>query len=166
MVAAQEEFELVLGPLMPAAYRLSVAMLGDRDSAEDAVQEAAVKAWRKLHALRERSSLEPWFLAIVANQCRAMRRQRWWSVIRRADVEPPSAPAEDLAVATLDLDRALDRLGPDDRLALYLHYYQDLTYEEVGQVMGSSMTAARSRINRAVERLRPGLRLQEAVGNG
>ena len=166
MHAAQEEFELVLGPFMPAAYRLSVAMLGDRDLAEDAVQEAAVKAWRKLRSLRERSSLKPWFLAIVANQCRAMRRQRWWSVIRRADFEMPAPPAEDLAVAALDLDRAIDRLDPDDRLALYLHFYQDMTYEEVGQVMGSSMTAARSRILRAARRLRPGVRLQEAVGNG
>ena len=166
MHAAPENFELVLGPLMPAAYRLSAAILGDRDLAEDAVQEAAIKAWRKLPSLRERSSLEPWFLAIVANQCRAMRRQRWWSVIRRADVELPSRPAEDLAVETLDLDRAIDRLGPDDRLALYLHFYEDMTYEDVGHVMGSSMTAARSRIHRAVERMRPGLRLREAVGNG
>ena len=166
MHAAQEDFELVLGPLMPAAYRLSAAILGDRDLAEDAVQEAAIKAWRKLPSLRERSSLEPWFLAIVANQCRAMRRQRWWSVIRRADVELPSRPAEDLAVETLDLDRAIDRLGPDDRLALYLHFYEDMTYEDVGHVMGSSMTAARSRIHRAVERMRPSLRLKEAVGNG
>jgi RNA polymerase sigma-70 factor (ECF subfamily) len=166
MHAAQEDFELVLGPLMPDAYRLSVAILGDRDQAEDAVQEAAVKAWRKLRSLRERSSLKPWFLAIVANQCRAMRRQRWWSVIRRADFELPSGPGEDRTVQTLDLDRAIDRLGPDDRLALYLHFYQDLTYEEVGHVMGSSMTAARSRIHRAVERMRPGLRMREAVGNG
>src|SRR3989442_13991276 len=166
MHAAQEEFELVLGPLMPAAYRLSVAMLGDRDLAEDAVQEAAVKAWRKLRSLRDRASLQAWFLAIVANQCRAMRRQRWWSVIRRADFELPAPAAEDLAVATLDLDRGIERLSPDDRLALFLHFYQDLTYEEVGHVMGSSMTAARSRIHRAVERLRPSLRLKEAVGNG
>ena len=166
MPAAQEEFELVLGPLMPAAYRLSVAMLGDRDLAEDAVQEAAVKAWRKLHTLKERSSLEPWFLAVVANQCRAMRRQRWWSVIRRPDIEPPAAPTEDLAVEAIDLDRAIGRLGPDDRMALYLHFYQDLTYEEVGHVMGSSMTAARSRIHRAARQLRPSVRLKEAVGNG
>ena len=166
MSAVREEFELVLGPLMPAGYRLSVAMLRDRDLAEDAVQEAAVKAWRKLHSLRDRSAIEPWFLAIVANQCRAMRRQRWWSVVRRADVELAVARAEDLAVEALDLDRALDRMDPDERLALYLHFHEDLTYEEVGQVMGTSMTAARSRIHRAAKRLRPGLRLQEVAGNG
>ena len=87
-------------------------------------------------------------------------------MLRRADVEPPAARAEDLAVEALDLDRALDRLDPDERLALYLHFYEDLTYEEVGQVMGTSMTAARSRIHRAAKRLRPGLRLQEVAGNG
>jgi RNA polymerase sigma-70 factor (ECF subfamily) len=166
MCPATEPFDQVLGPLIPAAYRLSVAILGDRELAEDAVQEASVKAWRKLHTLRERSALEPWFMAIVANQCRAVRRQRWWQVIRRADVEVATGPAEDRAVASMDLDRALDRLHSDDRLALYLHFYRDLTYEEVGHVMGISMTAARSRIHRAAKRLRPDLELQESVGNG
>ena len=166
MSAAGESFEQALRPLIPAAYRLAVAMLGDRGLAEDAVQEAAIKAWRKLHMLRENSSLEPWFMAIVANQCRAARRQRWWSVIRRADVEVAERMHDDTTVAALDLDRALDRLAPDDRLALYLHFYRDLTYEQVGTVMGTSMTAARSRVLRAAKRLRPGLELQEALGNG
>jgi RNA polymerase sigma-70 factor (ECF subfamily) len=166
MQAAAESFDLSLGHLVPAAYRLSVAMLGERELAEDAVQEASVKAWRKLHTLRDRSALQPWFLAIVANQCRATRRQRWWRVIRQADVEVASVSAEERTVAALDLDRALDRLHPDDRLALHLHFYEDLTYQEVGDVMGTSMTAARSRITRAAKRLRPDLELQEALGNG
>jgi RNA polymerase sigma-70 factor (ECF subfamily) len=166
MRAAPESFDLSLGPLIPAAYRLAVAMLGDRDLAEDAVQEAAVRAWRKLDTLRDDSALQPWFMAIVANQCRAARRQRWWQVIRRADVEVGSTSPEERTVAALDLDRALDRLHPDDRLAVHLHFYEDLTYEEVGHVMGTSMTAARSRVLRAAKRLRPGLELKEALGNG
>jgi len=102
----------------------------------------------------------------VANQCRAVRRQRWWRVIRRADVEVGTHSPEERTVAALDLDRAIDRLHPDDRLALHLHFYEDMTYEEVGRVMGTSMTAARSRITRAAKRLRPGVELQEALGNG
>jgi DNA-directed RNA polymerase specialized sigma24 family protein len=52
-------------------------MLADRSSAEDAVQEASIKAWRKLRQLRgDLKSLRPWFLSIVANECRMARRQR------------------------------------------------------------------------------------------
>src|SRR4030088_912220 len=64
----------LLRPLLEPAYRLAAGMLQDRQLAEDAVQEAAVKAWRKLHQLREGAEMRPWFLGIVANECRATRR--------------------------------------------------------------------------------------------
>src|SRR5437868_12116610 len=62
------------------------------------------------------AELEDFELAIVANQCRATRRQRWRSVIRRADVERVTAPAEDLYVATLVRDHRRSRregVGPE-----------------------------------------------------
>ena len=52
-----------------------------------------------------------------------------------------------------------------DRLALYLHFYMDMTYQEVGLVMGVSMTAARSRIHRATRRLRPNVALDEVFSD-
>src|SRR5437763_14938599 len=73
-------FDDLLAPLVGRGYALAVTMLNDPMSAEDAVQEAAIKAWRKLPALRDRSAIEPWFLSIVANQCRSVLRGRWWSV--------------------------------------------------------------------------------------
>jgi RNA polymerase sigma-70 factor (ECF subfamily) len=104
-------------------------MLGDHGLAEDAVQEAAVSAWRKLPKLRDRSALKPWFLAIVANQCRTVRRRRWWSVLKLADVrgEPSSGYADDPAISSVDVERGLARLSHQDRLALYLHFYLDMT---------------------------------------
>lgn len=161
MSTEADDFQSVLQPLLRPGYQLAVAMVGDQGLAEDAVQEAAVKAWRKLGSLRDRSALESWFLSIVANQCRSLRRGRWRSVLRFSDL----SSREDRAEVGIDLQRALDRLAPDDRLALYLHVYRDLTYEQVGQVMGVSMTAARSRITRATHKLRPGLDPQEVFGD-
>jgi RNA polymerase sigma-70 factor (ECF subfamily) len=155
-----DDFDHVLGPLLRPGYHLAVAMLGDRGLAEDAVQEAAVRAWRRLGTLRDQSAAEAWFLSIVANQCRSLRRGRWWSVLRLPDLGGRSED-NDRTIESMDLGRALDRLDPRDRLALYLHFYRDMTYEEVGQIMGVSMTAARSRVHRATRRLRPGLALQE-----
>src|SRR5881398_2829228 len=83
-----ESFSQLIDPLLGPAYRLAAVMLGDRSAAEDAVQEASIKAWRKLAQLRgDAGSLRAWFLSIVANECRMARRQRWWSVLRMADAD-------------------------------------------------------------------------------
>src|SRR6266446_208874 len=83
-----DSFAMLLDPLLIPAYRLAAVMLSDRMAAEDAVQEAAVKAWRNLRQLRgDEGSLRAWFLSIVANECRMTRRKRWWSVVKQAEVE-------------------------------------------------------------------------------
>jgi RNA polymerase sigma-70 factor (ECF subfamily) len=162
--ASPPEFDDLLGPLVGRGYALAVTMVNDPATAEDAVQEAAIKAWRKLSSLRDRSAIEPWFLSIVANQCRSVRRSRWWSVLKFPDLGRDSSTQDQHAA--LDLDRALDRLSAEERLPLLLHFYMDMTFEQVGKVLGISMTAARSRIYRAVDRLRADLQSEEALDHG
>ncbi len=87
----EEEFDELVGPHLEAGYRTALAILRDPDEARDAVQEAALKAWRRLGQLRDGRSARAWFLAIVANQCRSTRRGRWWSVLRVPEVERGSA---------------------------------------------------------------------------
>ncbi|HVH64102.1 MAG TPA: sigma factor, partial [Candidatus Dormibacteraeota bacterium] len=89
-----DSFAALVDPVLDRAFRLAAVMLADRAAAEDAVQEASVKAWRKLRSLRgDVDSFAPWFLSIVANECRMMRRTRWWSVLKVADIRPEPAPA-------------------------------------------------------------------------
>src|SRR6266478_2832242 len=80
-------FAQLLRPQYDVAFRLALGLLHDANEAEDAVQEAAFKAWRRLGNLREGTSLRPWFLAIVANQCRTVSRRRWWSVVKAESFE-------------------------------------------------------------------------------
>lgn len=155
------DFDAVIGPCIEPAYRLAVAMLRDADEAHDAVQEAAVKAWRSLDRLRDGSPARPWFFAIVANQCRTTMRKRWWSVLPLFGHESTFADPENRVAQTMDLDRAMASLSPDDRAILHLHYYLDLPLEEVARVLGISSGAAKSRVYRAVHRLRPELELME-----
>src|SRR5487761_531143 len=86
-------YERLLEPAIRSATRLAFAMLHDRSEAEDAFQESALRAWRRLHNLREGSSFQPWFIGIVANQCREIRRGRWWRLLRVAEA-PAIAPAD------------------------------------------------------------------------
>jgi len=149
-------FEELLEPVLDPAFRLAMTMLKDRGAAEDAVQEAAMKAWRKLGGFRAGSEMRPWFLAIVANECRSTRRTRWWGVLRLGD-PPPRASSDDRSAELLDLDAALDRLPQPQLLALTLYYHLDLPIEEVARVLGCSTGAARVRIHRALAALRPGM---------
>jgi RNA polymerase sigma factor (sigma-70 family) len=150
------DVDALIGPHVEAAYRTALAILRNPDAAHDAVQESAFKAWRKLHQLREGSPARPWFLAIVANQCRSERRAHWWSMIRMPEVTQVRPQEESHA---LDLDRELAKLPREDRLALFLYFYLDLPLEEVGFVLGVSAGGPKTRVYRAAKKLRPGLEL-------
>jgi RNA polymerase sigma-70 factor (ECF subfamily) len=153
---AGADFEALIGPHLEAGYRTALAILQDPHQAQDAVQESAFKAWRKLHQLHEGAPARPWFLAIVANQCRSERRRRWWSVIRVPEVPQPQNKVES---ESLDIGRELAKLPREDRLALFLYFYLDLPLEEVGSVLGVSAGGAKTRVYRAAKKLRPGLEM-------
>jgi RNA polymerase sigma-70 factor (ECF subfamily) len=153
----ESAFDSLVGPLIEPAFKLAMVLLRDPDEAEDAVQEATINAWRGLPRLRDETAVRQWFLAIVANQCRSMRRSRWSSVLR-LDILPAGREAggerEDMH---LDLGRQLSRLPATDRAVLFLFFYLDLPLSEVGRILGISPQAAKSRVHRAVSRLRLGM---------
>ncbi len=157
-------FDRLVGPLVDQAFRLAYGMLHDRQAAEDAVQEAAIRAWRKLNNLRPGTEMRPWFLGIVANQCRTTMRGRWWSVLR-LDVPPSSAGYgfEDQIASGEDLRAALRKLAPEHREVIVLHYYLDLPLHEVAVISGIPIGTVKSRINRGLAAMRPFFRPMEAV---
>jgi RNA polymerase sigma-70 factor, ECF subfamily len=152
----ENAFELLIGPLVEPGLRLAYSMLGDRAEAEDATQEAISRAWRRLSQLRDQSQVRPWFLAIVANHCRNLRRTRWFRTVRVADIFQPARRVEP-DVERIDVQRALARLPVRDREALFMRFYLDLPVEEVAAALGISPAAAKGRIYRACKRLRPDL---------
>ncbi len=153
-------FAELIRPQYQSAFRVAYGLLHNEAEAEDAVQEAAFKAWRRLSNVREGASLRPWFLAIVANQCRGARK-RWSSVASNWNREEEPASV-DLAAA-LDLRRALLRLSHDERLIVVLRYYLDMPFEEIATTLGITPKAARNRVERAVHRLRPIVQIQGAA---
>ena len=154
LVGDKLAYEELLRPLIAPAARLAFGMLQDREEAEDAVQEAALKAWHRLSNLRPGSAFKPWFFGIVANQCRHTRRGRWWFVLKQRDVASNFTAETDPGVAG-DLRRALLILRPAHRAALIMHFYLDLPLDEVAVALGLTKSGVKSRINRALKRLRP-----------
>ena len=156
-------FEELLRPAIEPGARLAYGMLLDRDAAEDAVQAAALKAWRRLGNLRPGADFRPWFFGIVAYESRSVRRAGWRSVIRLEQLEWSSPPAQDAAVRGEDIRRALRRLPANQRAAILLHFYLDLPLAEVAASLGISIPGAKSRINRGLKRMRPSLKSYEAL---
>jgi RNA polymerase sigma factor (sigma-70 family) len=146
-------FDALVGPLVEPAFKLAAVMLQDSEEARDAVQEACIMAWRKLSQLRGEAQLRPWFLSIVANRCRTVRRARWWSMVRLPDVHGEPGQNHDLE-SQLDLDRELRRLPSRQRTALFLFFYLDLSLADVAKIIGASPQAAKSLVHRAVVNLR------------
>jgi RNA polymerase sigma-70 factor (ECF subfamily) len=158
----QGAFMSLLEPLLGPAYRLACGMLHDHQAAEDVVQEAAFKAWRKLGQLREGHQARPWFLGIVANECRTVRRSRWWSVLKWPESEHAVETSRDSTLSGIELRRALRSIDIDKRLVLVLHWYLDLPLDEISRITGSSIHAVESRLQRGMNELRRRMEARDA----
>jgi RNA polymerase sigma-70 factor (ECF subfamily) len=150
----ESAFDALVGPLIEPGYKLAVIMLRDKEEARDTLQEACLTAWRKLSQLRAETSMRPWFLAIVANECRTVRRARWWSTLKLAAISGERERARQDVESELDLDRQLRKLPMRQRAAIFLFFYLDLPLTEVARILKISSKAAKSLVHRAVVNLR------------
>jgi len=133
-------------------------MLGNREDAEDAVQEAFVRAYRSL-ARCEPDGFGPWLFTILVNRCRTLGGQR---ARRERLLAPPGGgfegttdpdPAEREAW-NATVQWAVARLGAVYREALLLKHVEDLSYEEMAELTGASIPALKMRVKRACDQLR------------
>jgi RNA polymerase sigma factor (sigma-70 family) len=159
-------YERLLEPAVRSATRLAFAMLQDRSEAEDAFQESAIRAWRRLQNLRDGSPFQPWFMGIVANQCREIRRGRWRQLIVLADTKATQTFDEAAWLEGEDLRRAVDQLPYDQRVAVLLHFHLDMPLADVALALGISVPGVKTRVNRALKRLRPAMGVSEVRVNG
>lgn len=138
--------------------RIALRILGNREDAEEAIQDAFVRAFRALGDYEERERFSAWLTRILVNQCRTILVR----TSRRETVFPDLDPRTlDFAVDALtadgawpDLEHALAQLPVEQREAIVLKYADDLTYEEMSRITGAGESALKMRIQRAFARLR------------
>lgn len=141
-----------------ALFRMAYLLLGDADEAEDVAQEAFIRAFRALDTVKEGHPLRPWLLQIAKNLAHNRRRsaRRYLAALRRWWAERPNSvahPSPKDAEAEL-LWRAIRRLSITDQEILYLRYFLELTVAETAAVLGVAEGTVKSRLARALGRLR------------
>jgi RNA polymerase sigma-70 factor (ECF subfamily) len=138
--------------------RIAFRILGNREDAEEAIQDTFLRAFRALGSYEDRERFSAWLTRILVNQCRTMlsRAQRREAIFSDIDLKDAElfAEAEQREGAWPDLEHALAQLPADQREAIVLRYTDDLTYEEMARVTGAGESALKMRVQRAFARLR------------
>jgi RNA polymerase sigma-70 factor (ECF subfamily) len=138
--------------------RYAVHMLGDREDAEEVVQDAFVRAYRSL-ARCEEERFGPWLFGILVNRCRTAGRRatRRHRLFVRDDVtlaRTPAARAADGAEWDDTIRWALGQLAPALREAFLLKHVEDMEYDAMARYTGAGVSALKMRVKRARDRLR------------
>ncbi len=153
------------------AFRTAFVILRDVAEAEDAAQEAFISAFSALGRFRRGSPFRPWILRIVANAARNRRK----AIARRAKLALRLASSElhatsdppDVAIVQGEQQRkvlaAIDQLRDDDRLVIACRYLLELSEEETANALGCARGTVKSRLARALGRLRAVLLTQESA---
>ena len=153
-------------------FALARMILRDTDRAEDAAQEALVKAWRELPRLRDPDKFDAWMRRLVVNACYDEARR----TTRRAEVrsiplhEPGGGDPGPSFVDRDRVDRGLRRIPVEQRAVLVLFHHQGLTHPEIAETLGIPLGTVKSRMRYAVAAMRAAIesddRGTDAVGEG
>jgi len=158
-----EAFEVLASAAGAQLLRFAQLVLRDRSRAEDAVQEALVRAWQGLPDLRDPERWDAWLHRLIVRACADQGRHRLrYAPEGQMAWTDPAAGDHARSVADHDqLDRGFQRLKPDQRAAVVLRFYLGLSVPEVADALGLPVGTAKSRIHYAVEALRAALEADE-----
>jgi RNA polymerase sigma-70 factor (ECF subfamily) len=160
-----DAFEILVNRHQASVLNLIYRFIGDRTQAKDLAQEVFLQVWQAAKNYEPKAKFTTWIYRIATNLClnelKSARRRRWFQFLRpdednkeaAEDLLPDRSPsAEDLLLAnerSHQISEALQSLPANQRMALVLRRYDDLSYEEIARIMGCSVSAVESLLVRA-----------------
>lgn len=160
----RESFGKLIGAYETPVFNLAYRMLGNADEAEQAAQEAFIRAWTRLDGYDPAHKFSTWLLSITSNYCIDQLRKRR-ALLLSLDEPLPAHPAlmsesesgPEARVAENEqqvvVQNLLETLPADYREAVVLRYWYDMSYEEIAEVMETTVSAIKSRLFRARRQL-------------
>jgi RNA polymerase sigma-70 factor (ECF subfamily) len=167
-----EAFSYIVETYQKPVFSLCYRMLGNAGDAEDAAQEAFLRAYKHIGRYDPNRSFATWLLSIASHYCIDRLRKRRLSTFSIDDEEhdwwqpPDTGPTPEVSLVQDEkqarIQALLDILPPKDRAAVTLHYWYDYSYEEIAESLSLSVSAVKSRLYRARRALAEGWQTQEA----
>ena len=165
----RDAFRYLVDRYKDLLFGTAVLMTGNRDVAEEQVQEALLSAWRGIRGFQRGRPVKPWVLRILVNTVLSWRRKKSVPTVPLTEQdsrEPESSegdPAEtlDALEQRLSVRRAIANLSPDHRQVVALRYFACLTVPEVARTLGIRQGTVKSRLSRALKNLRRRLEEEE-----
>jgi RNA polymerase sigma-70 factor (ECF subfamily) len=172
-----DAFEILVNRHQTSVLNLVYRFVGDRTQAKDLGQEVFLRVWQAAKSYKPKAKFTTWIYRITANLCfnelKSARRKKWFQFLRSdGDYEiqteeafPDGSPSpEDVLLAkerSRQISDALQSLPENQRMALILKRYDDLSYQEIGQILGCSVSAIESLLVRAKRNLQEKLTVYE-----
>ena len=156
-----DAFALLVQTYETSVYRLALRMCGNAHDAEEVAQEAFMAAWKGLPSFRGESKFSSWLYQLTTNEAinflRKEKRHRAVTPLED-EMEPATGDTAQQAAETKELQQALqqalDALTPEHRQIFLLRQMRQLSYEEIGRLLGLESGTVKSRLNRAKKQLR------------
>jgi RNA polymerase sigma-70 factor, ECF subfamily len=164
----REAFSVLAGGAVDRLYGIARLILRDTELAEDATQEALVRAWRDLPTLRDVERFDAWLYRLIVRSCADIgrHRRRWRAEITVLTTDP-SEPDRSAELADRDqLERGLRRLNDAQRTVLILSFYVGLSPSETAEALEIPVGTAKSRLHYAIEALRAAIAAEERAPVG
>lgn len=153
--------DLLLEELMSrygdSIQRICVVYLLDYQLAEDAVQETFIKAMKSYGSFRGEASEKTWITRIAINCCKNIRRTRWFQHYRNELPDILYSGSNDLSESVVEkkvVFDALSELGELDRELIVMHYYEELSIDEISRIIGKNTNTTRQKLFRARNRIK------------
>ena len=164
----REAFSVLAGGAVDRLYAIARLILRDTELAEDATQDALVRAWRDLPSLRDVERFDAWLYRLIVRACADIgrHRRRWRAEITIVPNEP-AEPDRSSALADRDqLERGLRRLSDAQRTIVVLHFYLGLSPSETADALEIPVGTAKSRLHYAIEALRAAIEADDRAPSG
>lgn len=154
-----EAFAVLVARYRDRYARYAYHMLGNREDAEEALQDAFTRAYRSLARCEDPERFGAWLFRILVNRCRTAgarrgRRARTFVADESAMLEAAEEHPADRRAWREEIDRALQRLRSEQREAFLLKYVEEMGYDEMSRLTGVGVSALKMRVMRACDRLR------------
>lgn len=155
---ADEWISLAMERYLDMVYRLAYARTGSKHDAEDVSQEVMLKLVKNASQIESEAHLKAWLIRVTVNQSNNLFRSAWRRLT--APLEEGLAKAQEVPEGDGRLDEALEKLSVNLRTVVHLHYYEEMSIDEIANAIGVRPDAVKMRLSRARKILKQQLTLK------